>query len=483
MESRKAVLITAALMIVLIALADWLSTPSIPLGLFYLFPMSLAGRALSRAQIAVVAVVCTVLTELFDAFDWTFLIGSLRDIFTFIAFFGIGIVVNELVNSQRAGRQYMRQIEAESEARREAEEQLKVFVDTSPAAIVTTNSEGNVLLANEAAHRLFALDAGQFVGKSIREYLPLLFSVAGLDRDRQIFRTAMQCQGRREDGELFLADIWFSTYRTRAGPRMAALIVDNSEELRTREESSLQQLLIGSRIMAAAVSHEVRNVCGAIAVVHSNLARSGVLKPSKDFEALGTLVTALEEIASMDLGKPAEGAGPVDLCSLLEELRIVVELAMRDNGIEIKWIMDRNLPAVWADRPSLMQVFLNLAKNSERAMLGRNTRALTIRASVESRGVEVQFQDTGGGVADPARLFRPFQRGAKATGLGLYLSRALLASFRGGLRYEPESMGARFIVELSFATLKNEREPLGTTDSDFVVGRSLAVPRGPQPSA
>ena len=65
-------------------------------------------------------------------------------------------------------------------------------------------------------------------------------------------------------------------------------------------------MLASSRIMVAAVSHEVRNVCGAIALVHENLARSGKLKENKDFETLGTLVLALERIAAMDLRQTRE---------------------------------------------------------------------------------------------------------------------------------------------------------------------------------
>ena len=38
------------------------------------------------------------------------------------------------------------------------------------------------------------------------------------------------------------------------------LVVDASEELREREETSLEQLMAGSRILVGAVSHEVRNV-------------------------------------------------------------------------------------------------------------------------------------------------------------------------------------------------------------------------------
>ena len=170
---------------------------------------------------------------------------------------------------------------------KDAEEQLKVLVDSSPAAIITTSSDGCVLLANDAADRLFGLEPGTLPGRSIRDYLPSLVNVPALDSNRQAFRTAMQCRGRRADGEVFQADVWFSTYVTSAGPRLAAMVLDTSEDLRTHEESSFHQMLASSRIMVAAVSHEVRNVCGAIALVHENLSRSGKLAENKDFESPG----------------------------------------------------------------------------------------------------------------------------------------------------------------------------------------------------
>ncbi len=133
----------------------------------------------------------------------------------------------------------------------------------------------------------------------------------------------------------------------------------------------------------------------------------------------------------------------MDLPALLEELRIVVEPALREEGIEVSWEIEPGLPAVWADRQSWMQVFLNLTKNSQRAMLDRPSPQLKIVARAEGQRVAVRVQDTGGGVLHPEHLFRPFQPGAQSTGLGVYLSRALMRSFRGDLRYEPEPPGGR----------------------------------------
>src|SRR6202166_358577 len=466
--SRGAVLLKAALMIGVIAFVDWRVEKDLPLGFLYLFPMLLVGSVLNRWQIVAVAACCTFLTEIFDSFQWRPEAGIPRDILIFAAFAGMGLFVYEIVRSRQITLQHLNQIQNESEARRAAEEQLQVLVETSPAAIFTVDAQGRVLLANDAAHRLLALASGTLPGKSIRDYLPSLVNVPAPDDSHPSFRTVMQCRGQRQDGEAFLADIWFSTYRTSVGSRLAAMVVDTSEDLRTREEFSLHQLLAASRILVGAVSHEVRNVCGAIAVVHENLARNSSLAQNKDFEALGTLIETLEKIAGFELRQPPYPAARVDLPALLEDLRIVVEPALREEGIELGWSIEPGIPAVWADRQSLMQVFLNLTQNSERALLTQPRRELGITARVEQHRVAIRFRDTGCGVDEPERLFRPFQHGAKATGLGLYLSRALMRSFRGDLRHEREPHGSCFIVELSPALADDGKNAHGTGDRDSV---------------
>jgi PAS domain S-box-containing protein len=483
---RRVVLIRAFALIGLIALADWridIDVPfgvDVPLGFLYLFPMLLVGSALSRWQIAGIAVVCTFLTEEFDTFKWSPLSGMPRDILYFAAFFCMGLFVYEVGRSRRLAEAHVEEIEKQSEARREAEEQLKVLVDSSPLAVFSTDAEGVVLMANDAAGRLFGI-SDSLTGRSIRAYLPALLNVPPRKERGQSFRTVMQCRGRREDGEVFLADIWFSTYQTTAGSRLAAMVMDTSEELRTREESNLDQLLAGSKILVGAVSHEIRNVCGAIAMVHENLARGGTLAANKDFEALGTLILALEKIAGMELRETANQASGVDVVSLLEELRIVVEPSLREDGVDVRWNVDMELPAVWADRQSLMQVFLNLVKNSRRAMRPRPKREFVISTSLRDGWVRVAFEDTGGGLAHPEQLFKPFQQGAQATGLGLYLSRAFMRSFRGDLKYEPAQGGARFIVELAVAVPQSV-DNYESAYSHPAGGRSRAVPGEPEPS-
>jgi PAS domain S-box-containing protein len=494
-RARASLLSQAWVLIGLIAIADWKVDDRVPLGWLYLLPVSMLASRLGRAGLVTVAILCTALAEAFDGFKWQWQSGLSREVLYFSAFAGIGLFVHQTLLGRRAAiahmnaaAEHMLALEAEVQARREAEEQLEILIESTPVAVFTADAGGTVLLANAAAGRLFALAPGELPGRSIGEFIPPLLEIPALrDRTQPSFRTVMQCRGHRANGEIFQADVWFSTYGTSTGPRLAALVLDTSEDLRNREESSLDQLLAGSRILVGAVSHEVRNVCAAIKIVYENLARAEtfasmrngaqpgtLLQPggngarghaSKDFEALGTLVVALERIASMELSQAANQLSYIDLHSLLEEVLIVIAPALREQEVALVWEVAPSLPMVWADRQSLMQVFLNLVKNSERAMETSPERTLTFSACCHSETsclrVRIRVRDTGGGVQHPELLFKPFQQQASATGLGLYLSRALMRSFSGELRYEAPAVdassaptvktGACFVVELNAA--------------------------------
>lgn len=448
---RRSVLLRVGALIVLIALVDWWVVGEIPLGFLYLAPMAMAGSVLNLWQIGAVACLCTVLAEIFSDLRWNVRTGVSRDVLFFAAFFGAGLFVREVGRNRKVALEHLDEIRRQSEARREAEEQLRILIESSPAAIFTADASGGVLMANEAAHRMLDVPPGELPGRVIHRYLPSLRNVSGPDGSQHFFRTVMQARGQREDGETFLADICFSTYQTGAGVRLAAMVLDASEDLRTHEVSGLHQLLAGSRIAIGAVSHEIRNICGAIGAVHQNLSRGGLLAGSKDFDALGNLIGALERIANVNLRQSTNQAAEVDLTALIEELRIVIAPTLEEENIAAKWAADPGLPLVWADRSILMQVFLNLITNSVRALSQNGNKSLAVNAKTKDGQVLIEFTDNGGGVVHPEHLFRPFQDGAESTGLGLYLSRAFLRSFGGEIHYLAVPVGARFTVTLNLA--------------------------------
>src|SRR5262249_23266509 len=116
------------------------------------------------------------------------------------------------------------------------------------------------------------------------------------------------------------------------------------------------------------------------------------------------------------------------------------------------WDVSECLPRVWADRQALLQAFLNIVKNSHRAMKQQGRKELTVRTSIDHDSVAVRFIDSGPGVSNPEQLFELFQPGAQASGLGLYLSRTFVRAFQGDIRYEPQPEGCCFIVSLATAS-------------------------------
>ena len=136
------------------------------------------------------------------------------------------------------------------------------------------------------------------------------------------------------------------------------------------------------------------------------------------------------------------------LQQVLDNLRIIIEPSWLDIGGAVRFDLPPRLPKVLGESHGLLQAFLNLAQNSHRAVQVCEIRELRIGVSMKDQRVIVRFSDSGPGVLCPEAVFQPFQPGAQGTGLGLYISRALIRSYGGELRLESENSGACFAVEL-----------------------------------
>lgn len=449
---KAQVLSLAAVAIVLIALADWAVGTRASLGLLYIIPIMMGATVLLPWQTALLAIACSALRAFFDLPYPQTLELLLRFVFAFLAYTGLGLFVTALIRNRELAVKHLADVRREQSLRREAEEQLNLLAESSPAAILTIDARGTVLAANRAADNLFSIPQDETLrGRGIGVYLPVLADALQYQSGPQGLRTAAQCQGRRENDELFLAHTWFSSYNAADGPRLAAIVVDSSEEMRDREEQGLQQLMKGNRIAAAAVSHEVRNLCSAISLVCTNLTEKHRLAADEDLQALINLVGGLERIASSDLHGRAPDVEPISLQEVLDDLRIVIEPDWREVNGSISWDLPLPMPVVLAERHGLLQAFLNLTQNSHRAVQDRPVRELSISVSVEDQTASIRFRDSGPGITSPEHLFEPFQPGSDGTGLGLYVSRAVVRSYGGELRYEPQSVGSCFTVEVQTA--------------------------------
>jgi PAS domain S-box-containing protein len=446
---RAAPSLLSAAAIVSIALVDWKVQPNLSLGFLYVFPILVLALVLTPLQLLAVCAVCAVLREALsplplDAGAWA------RTSMAFVSFVGGGLLVAELSRNRQRALAHAAALEEQIERRREAEEELRVLVESTPAAILTADGDGTILHANEAARRLLGGEGDGPAGERLASYLPALASA--LDPPGHSFRTSLECMGRRGDGGVFLAHVWFSTYRMLSGPRLAAIVLDASEQFRDREASGLDATAATSRILFGAVSHEVRNLSAAASVAHANLARNSAVASNEDFKALGALVDGLQRIASSELRLSSrKSPGFVDLYTVLDELRIVIEPAFRDSAMTLEVDVAPGLPRVAGDPHGLLQIFLNLALNSHRALARSAEKRLLVAAAGNGEGVTVRFRDTGPGVSSPDRLFRPFDSAGQASGLGLFVSRTIARSFAGDILHEPEPGGCCFAVRLAAA--------------------------------
>lgn len=109
------------------------------------------------------------------------------------------------------------------------------------------------------------------------------------------------------------------------------------------------------------------------------------------------------------------------------------------------------LPPVMGESGALSQVLLNLLDNAYDAVGGRGP--ITVSADVTEHHVVVRVKDSGPGIPPEvsAHLFEPFftTKGVgKGTGLGLHISRDLMAKVGGSLGFETGPDGTTFNVEL-----------------------------------
>src|SRR5579863_5094542 len=212
-QNRTPVLLLSGAIVLVVAVVDWLTKPYVSLGFLYLFPIMLAAAFLPRWLIALLGIVCAVLAELFSSLDPSGRV--IRLIFEMLALGGCGLFVSELVRNRRLSLK--------------TQQRLKALVETSPAAIVAVDERGFIELANRAAAELMAPREGVLIGHPIAAFLPELHHAVRREEGPQ-FRTAMQCRGHRDDGQSFMADVWFSTYKEGSIPKLAAIIADVSEE-------------------------------------------------------------------------------------------------------------------------------------------------------------------------------------------------------------------------------------------------------------
>jgi two-component system sensor kinase FixL len=209
-KNRAPVLWSSGAIMLAIAVVDWWTPTFISLGFFYLFPIMLAAGFIPRWAIILLGILAAILSEAFNSLDRSFV----RLGFEALASAGCGLFVSELVRNRRLNLQ--------------SEAKLKGLVETSPAAIVTVDERGFIELANRAANELLN-PRGTVAGDPIAAFFPDLHH-ALRPGEAPHLRASMQCLGHRGDGETFMAEVWFSTYKEGKVNKLAAIVTELEDQ-------------------------------------------------------------------------------------------------------------------------------------------------------------------------------------------------------------------------------------------------------------
>ena len=195
---------------------------------------------------------------------------------------------------------------------------------------------------------------------------------------------------------------------------------------------------------------------------------------------MGNLILALEKIASMELRNTTDQAASVDLRRSSKSCGSSWNRRSRNRASNCTGKSTMPLPAGLGG-PAEPDAGISESHAKQRARhAGPAAAQLTITAVRASRTRNDSVSRYRMRSGPSGTLFRPFQQQAQATGLGLYLSRAFMRSFRGDLRYEPRTRR----IELHRGTDAAHRERRFMNPIRILLrGRSQPVPREPQPVA
>jgi glucose PTS system EIICB or EIICBA component len=241
-------------------------------------------------------------------------------------------------------------------------------------------------------------------------------------------------------------------------------LVGDLEQARERERELERNLARGSRLaglgrVVAGVAHEVRNPITGI-----KLTLDGLLRRGLDARASRDVKICLEEIARLDrvVGSlllvsrtGIEQKAELQLSRLVDERLRQAQAAAAERKIELQRQGSALAPC---NADTITRVVDNLVRNA----IDASPEGGLVQVRLESDPLEARIvvEDQGPGVplAREAELFEPFfTLKPDGTGLGLFMSRALVAAQGGRLTYAHRESSTQFIVALPLGAQEPER--------------------------
>ncbi|NTU91916.1 MAG: cell wall metabolism sensor histidine kinase WalK [Chlorobiaceae bacterium] len=339
------------------------------------------------------------------------------------------------------------------------EEWLREVLSSIREAIIVTNADGQIVLVNPAASRLFPIEGAmnrampvkQIADRGVRELLEQV-----LASGNRTFREEVTARTSKGDRVLKV-----SAVPVMQGERFDGTVFVINDVTRLRNLERMRRDFVSS------VSHELRTPLASIKGYTETLLDGAMNDPEtataflriilQESEQLTALVNDVLDLSRIESGRIIYTFGPVDVRRQLEKTVAVFEPAAWKKGVRIELAIPDGLPPVKADSGYFDVVMRNLVDNALK-YVDEKSGVVRIRAFPSSGGISIEVEDNGIGIpqTDLDRIFERFYRVDKArsrqlggTGLGLSIVKHIVLAHHGDIQVRSRvNRGSVFTVTL-----------------------------------
>lgn len=366
-----------------------------------------------------------------------------------------GISADQIGELKQAFNEMAAQVEETVNTLSSEKAKLSAIIANMADAVVATDPEGAIVLANPAARKLFNLEGKAFQGSPFAEAV----------RDYEVNQILRDCLRERQPrtGQVDLGTgrgfLRVTAVPLEPGPRAALLVAQDLSELRRLDRTR--------RDFVANISHELLTPLASIKAVVETL-RDGALEDKAaaanflsrietEVDYLAKLVKELLELSFLETGRAELKLAPLDVPQAVEEVVARLRPQIERKGLALQVAFPPDLPPVMADAERLRQVLTNLIHNAIKFTPTGGT--ITISARFQENQVAVSVADTGIGI--PARelphVLERFYKGDRSrsgegAGLGLSIVKHIVLAHKGEIRVQSrEGEGTTFTFTLPVA--------------------------------
>jgi len=341
---------------------------------------------------------------------------------------------------------------------------LQTVLANMTDGVVLTDTEGKIVLANQAIERLFNFREKDVITK------PLIEAVRDHEADEILklcLRTSQTQTVQFESvvSKRFLMAIAIPVVKGKLTG--ALLLFQDLTELRSLQTTRRE--LIGN------ISHELRTPIAGIKAMVETLRDSAIddkavatdflVRINNEVDRLTQMVSELTQLSRIETGTAELRMSPTNLNLLIEEVVAQLNPLAERQQVTISAELASPLPLVIADSDRIRQTVINLVHNAIKFNHAGGKVTLSTRADSDS--VTVSVSDTGIGISreDLPHVFERFYKADKArtrdgSGLGLAIAKHTVQAHGGsiGARSE-ESKGSTFSFSLPLKANPNARNP------------------------